>query len=73
MQFANFHSGGFSTATVANPPERKQAKRTSVHYTEVCFVSFLFGEFIIAIEVNPPEFKLAERTYVRCDVPILIA
>ena len=28
MQFASFQSGGFITAMVVNPLERKQAKRT---------------------------------------------
>ena len=30
--FASFLSGGFITAIVVNPPERKLAKRTSVHW-----------------------------------------
>jgi hypothetical protein len=33
--FASFLSGGFITAILVNPPERKQAKRTSVHFTEL--------------------------------------
>ena len=32
MRFASFLSGGFITAIVVNPPERKLAKRTSVHW-----------------------------------------
>ena len=31
MRFASFLSGGFITAIVVYPPERKLAKRTSVH------------------------------------------
>ena len=31
MRFASFLSGGFITTIVVNPPERKLAKRTSVH------------------------------------------
>ena len=31
MRFASFQSGGFITAIVVNPPERKLTKRTSVH------------------------------------------
>ena len=31
MRFASFLSGGFITAIVVNPPERKLAKRISVH------------------------------------------
>ena len=34
MHFASFLSGGFTTMAVINPPERKLAKRTSVHCTE---------------------------------------
>ena len=30
VRFASFLSGGFITAKVVNPPERKLAKRTSV-------------------------------------------
>jgi hypothetical protein len=32
MRFAFFLSGGFITAKVVNPPERKLAKRTSVQF-----------------------------------------
>ena len=32
--FASFLSGGFITAIVVNPPERKLAKRTSVKFGE---------------------------------------
>jgi hypothetical protein len=32
IRFASFFSGGFITAIVVNPPERKLAKCTSVHY-----------------------------------------
>ena len=31
VHFASFLSGGFTTMAVINPPERKLAKRTSVH------------------------------------------
>ena len=31
VRFDSFLSGGFTTMAVINPPERKQAKRTSVH------------------------------------------
>ena len=33
--FANFLSGGFTTAIVVNPPERKLAKHISVHFFEI--------------------------------------
>ena len=33
MHFNTFLSGGFTAMTVINPPERKLAKRTSVHWT----------------------------------------
>ena len=32
LRFASFLSGGFITAIVVNPPERKLAKRTSVQW-----------------------------------------
>ena len=32
VRFARFLSGGFTTMAVINPPERKLAKRTSVHW-----------------------------------------
>ena len=32
VPFASFFSGGFITAIVVNPPERRLAKRTSVHW-----------------------------------------
>ena len=35
MHFASFLSGGFITAIVVNPPERKLAKRTSVQFSKV--------------------------------------
>ena len=33
VRFAGFFSGGFITAIVVNPPERKLAKRISVYCT----------------------------------------
>ena len=43
MRFASFLSGGFITAIVVNPPERKLAKRTSVH--KDAFILARFGQF----------------------------
>ena len=36
VRFASFLSGGFTTMAVINPPERKLAKRTSVHWADQC-------------------------------------
>ena len=36
MHFACFLSGGFITAIVVNPPEKKLAKRTSVQWPNLC-------------------------------------
>ena len=36
VQFASFFSGGFITAIVVNPPERRLVKCTSVHYANKC-------------------------------------
>ena len=33
VRFSSFFSGGFTTITVINPPERKLAKRTSVQWS----------------------------------------
>ena len=35
VHFASFLSGGFITVIVVNPPERKLAKRTSVHWGHI--------------------------------------
>ena len=42
LGFASFLTGGFITATVANPPERKLAKLTSVQCTGSCSFLLLF-------------------------------
>ena len=34
VRFASLLSGGFNTMAVINPPERKLAKRTSVHFAD---------------------------------------
>ena len=39
VYFASFFSGGFITAIVVKPPERKLAKRTSVQCSENLFLS----------------------------------
>jgi hypothetical protein len=41
VRFANFFSGGFITAIVVNPPERKLTKRTSVQCGEFQFMLIL--------------------------------
>ena len=40
MRFASFLSGGFTTGAVINPPERKLAKRTSVHRLLECLTNY---------------------------------
>ena len=49
VRFATFQAGGFITAIVVNPPERKLAKRTSVHCaagcTAKCSTVFLLTPF----------------------------
>ena len=37
VRFASFLSGGFTNMAVINPPERKVAKRTSVHFVDVFY------------------------------------
>ena len=48
MRFASFLSGGFITAIVVNPPERKLAKRTSVQWGEK-----LFQEVFLLLFLDP--------------------
>ena len=45
MRFASFLSGGFITDIVVNPPERKLAKSTSVHCTEVMLIVHVVAFF----------------------------
>ena len=45
VRFASLLSGGFITAIVVNPPERKLAKRTSVH----CMFHSYTGEVCVKI------------------------
>ena len=75
VRFASFLSGGFTTMTVINPPE----KCTSVQCPESDNIYFfiplkfcvlvtillLSHGFITVIVVNPPERKLAKRTSLR--------
>ena len=44
-RFASFFSSGFITAIVVNPPERKLAKRTSVHNLEIRYYVNFLGRF----------------------------
>ena len=39
--FASFRSGGFITMAVINQPEKKVAKRTSVHWFDLSIIPFL--------------------------------
>ena len=66
MRFASLLSGGFITAIVVNPPERRLAKRTSVQCTEVRFDSYLSSGFTAMAVINPMERKFAKRTSVQC-------
>ena len=56
MPFDSFLSGGFITANLVNPPERKLAERTSVQYDELEeIVIFLLVPFC-----EPPNFREAK-------------
>ena len=41
VRFASFLSSGFTTMVVINPPEKKLAKRTSVHWSRGCHMLIL--------------------------------
>ena len=43
MRFPSFLSGGFITVIVVNPPEKKLAKRTSVH----CGAGAIAGFYLV--------------------------
>ena len=53
VRFATFQAGGFITAIVVNPPERKLAKRTSV-CIERSMVEVLNKETSHALYYNLP-------------------
>ena len=59
MRFASFFSGGFITAIVVNPPERKLAKRTSVYW---CYLS---------IPLFPFEKTSKEKFKPSCFIPFI--
>ena len=40
VRLDSLHSGGFTTMVVINPPERKLAKRTSVHWFKLVYVPY---------------------------------
>ena len=67
MRFVSFLSGGFITEIVVNLPERKLAKRTSVHcaalftLTKYSF-SFFFNEIFVAKLHNLSNFSARTRT-----------
>ena len=64
MQFSSFFSGGFITAIVGNPPERRLAKHSAVHRGEFCH--FPFSGFTTMAVMYPPEKKLEKCTSVQC-------
>ena len=45
VRFASFLSGRFITAILVNPPERKQAKRTSVHCSETRMCQYIIKRY----------------------------
>ena len=57
MNFVSFYSSGFITAIIVNPPERKLAKRTSVHYT-YCITSLC-----TKVDKNFNHMHLTEKGY----------
>ena len=59
MRFASLLSGGFSTAIVVNPPERKLAKRTSVQWMNLNPSGCLGQKWHVELLMHPncPETK----------------
>jgi hypothetical protein len=56
VHFASFLSGGFITAIVVNPPERRLAKRTSVQWDENL-------DLPSTISTNPKTALFSSKTY----------
>ena len=52
VRFARLLSGGFTTMAVINPPERKLAKRTSVHCLTSNFLTHMFRTFLWIFKVS---------------------
>ena len=55
VRFASFISGGFITATLVNPPERKLAKRTSVQYM------YQRRQIVLLLYTTPYPLALADQ------------
>ena len=56
VRFSSFFSGGFITAIVVNPPERKLAKCTSVHCSRShIYDSFFYREVNTRFEIRQKE------------------
>ena len=54
VRFASLLSGGFITAIVVNPPERKLAKRTFLHWLKcsgIVFAAFFKISHIILVKL----------------------
>ena len=56
VRFASFLSGGFTTMAVINQPERKLAKRTSVH-PMVGFPPLLTSSIFDLYKLETPQIK----------------
>ena len=50
VRFASFFSGGFITAIVVNPPERRLEKRTSVHWCKIKGLSVGYCERLYVVK-----------------------
>ena len=58
VRFASFLSGGFIPAIVVNPPERKLAKRTSVHFGQ----NFLSSLIVLSFESHDSKMTTCLKT-----------
>ena len=71
VHFASFLSGGFITAIVVNPPERKLAKRTSVQWYNFLFDN-IFSCFRMSFSYFRTSFPVLECHFPVLQWPILI-
>ena len=76
MRFASFFSGGFITAIIVNPPERRLTKRNSVNWVGLKMASFVD---IVGGSENVQNYADViyglrhQRIAQRCDLPVFFS
>ena len=76
MRFASFLSGGFTTMTVKNPPEKKLEKRTSVQLYKLLGQIFLIQNNVRQeFQLTRPVLQIVRASFLRqncfCDFKMI--